>query len=99
MEKIGAFELVSFDREELLPEYPYLVAHFYYGQGAHSEWKYDPVKKIYEHRYGDMFSPMSKPNHTYDTKEEMYYTMKTCIDSCCCPNDKMKKERMEKLVL
>lgn len=96
MNKIGAFELVDPDREKLKQVNPYLVAHFYYGQGEYSEWTYDPVKKIYEHRNGDIYN-MSRPHHTFDTVDEMYYTMRTCIGSCCCPNDDMKKERMDLL--
>ncbi len=39
---------------------------------------------------------MSKPDHVCYSVKEMYYIMLTCIESCCCPNDEMKKERMTK---
>lgn len=100
MNKKGAFELIPYERARILQRQqndPYLVAHFYYGQGYHSEWKYDPIKKMYENRNGDM-GGMSEPHHICETEKEMHYIMLTCIEPCCCPNFEMKRERINKLL-
>ena len=42
MNKLGAFELIPYERAMLLQKQqndPYLVAHFDYGQGYYSEWQ------------------------------------------------------------
>ena len=89
MDKIGAFQIIHSDDLEFPKSNPYMVAHFYYGIGHYSEWKYDPIKRVYEHR-NDTTRTMSAPNHICKTIDEMYYIMRTCIESCCCPNDQKR---------
>ena len=100
MEKTGAFEWCSLVQQstyrELHPGEPYLIAHFYYGQGYYSEWKYDPYKNIYIHQKSDMGGTYGI-NHTFEDIKDVMYTIQTCIGSCCCPNDDMKEQRLSRI--
>lgn len=90
---IGEFEIVKNGHLLVAENCPYLVAHFYYGQGVYSQWKYDPKTGVYEHRMASMGDEY-EVNHRCTSWDETCYTMMTCLKSCCCPNDDIKSQRI-----